>query len=199
MDHQLIIRATPDTVAEIKKILSAIDTPPENLLLEIRQQPFTQRTALNAPHQTNKVISTRSVKTPLIATYKLIEGEEFTLKKSQSPEFLLHWPIQQASESNAFALTLTVQRIGERIQLHYRLEENRNTHPKQSLVIKGVLLDHLDNWINLTSTPQHTSNNPLTRNTSIDTHSSTKKRVRRTLNATTGQPPHWQIKVRRAE
>lgn len=190
MDHQLIIRATPSAVNEIKRVLNIIDTPPENLIIEIRQQPVTQSTSLTTTNQRNKVISTRTLKAPLITTYKLIEGEELTLKRSQSPEFLLHWPIQQHSVNDAFTLTLTVQRIGERIQLQYRLEENRTASLKQSAAIKGVLLGHMNNWINLTPSPQVPSNHA---------HYGTNKRIKRTLNPTIDRPPIWQIKVRKEE
>lgn len=186
IDHQLVIRANPASIREIEKILSAIDVAPENLTIQIRQS-VAQVNPVSARTSSTKTISTRTLTTPKIATYKSIEGEELIIQQADAPEFLLQWPIQQNTSNPAFSLALTVQRIGERLQLRYRLEEslkeNHLNDAPQSIKVEGVLLGHMDSWIDLNASPsvQHPQ-----KNTRVNL---TTERLKST--------PLWQIKVQR--
>lgn len=191
IDHQLVIRANPASIREIEKILSAIDVAPENLTIQIRQS-VAQVNPVSARTSSTKTISTRTINTrtltpPKIATYKSIEGEELIIQQADAPEFLLQWPIQQNTSNPAFSLALTVQRIGERLQLRYRLEEslkeNHLNDAPQSIKVEGVLLGHMDSWIDLNAGPsvQHPQ-----KNTRVNL---TTERLKST--------PLWQIKVQR--
>lgn len=191
IDHQLVIRANPASIREIEKILSAIDVAPENLTIQIRQSvaqvnPVSARTSSTKTIST-RTINTRTLTTPKIATYKSIEGEELIIQQADAPEFLLQWPIQQNTSNPAFSLALTVQRIGERLQLRYRLEEslkeNHLNDAPQSIKVEGVLLGHMDSWIDLNASPsvQHPQ-----KNTRVNL---TTERLKST--------PLWQIKVQR--
>jgi len=199
IEHQLIIRANSKSISEIKKILAAIDVAPENLIIQIRKsiaQSIAQPSASNTPLSTTKIISTRTLNAPNITTYKSIEGEELIIQQSDAPEFLLQWPIRQTAPNQHYELALTVQRIGERLQLRYRLEDKRGEKATNSATkfnrVEGVLLGHMDSWIDLNA------------NASIQP-SKKSKGAHRAKNSTTlhltttaqGDAPLWQIKVQR--
>ncbi|PCJ22298.1 MAG: hypothetical protein COB04_00685 [Gammaproteobacteria bacterium] len=202
IDHQLIIRANASAVTEIKTILIAIDVAPENLIVQIRQhapQRMHRKDPSKLSGSTSTRISTKTLREPKISSYKLIEGEALVIQQSASPGLILNLRPSQSNSPPFFALTLSIDRIGERLQLRYTLQESHNKNLSAHSIngsreinrIEGVLLGHMNSWMDLTATsPQST---PTSQNTPQHQNTTTRSLPR----AHHGSPPAWQVRIQR--
>lgn len=183
IDHQLVVRASSKAIKEIKKVLTAIDTAPKNLKIEIRKfRPVTKENISQAHRHT----TTRSLETGDLYTYHIIEGETLKLEQSNGADFLLAWPWYPQYPNRLLSLNLQAHRIGERLQLHYQLEQANKHHGSNVKKIEGVLLGYLDSWIDL----ENTGTASVATATNPSTH-----RSKRYSTTKLNQAPRWQIKV----